>query len=78
MNELNFKTMTPEAKAKSLFHKVYTCPALKDDVTYIQAQIIAIMMAEEVHISCSEIVGYDPDEYPSDYWEEVKENIMKL
>ena len=70
--------MTPETKAKALFHNVYTCPALKDDITFVQAQIIAIMMAEETEKSFAEISGYDPEKYKSKYWEEVKNHIMNL
>lgn len=70
--------MKSKDKAKELFHKVYDCPALNDDITYMQAQIIAIMMVEEIHKSFAEAVGYDPDNYKSDYWEEVKEHIMNL
>jgi hypothetical protein len=61
--------MKSEDKAKELFYKVYDCPALTDDITFIQAQVIAIMMVEEIESSFT---------FPSNYWEEVKEHIMQL
>lgn len=70
--------MTAEVKAKALIHKVYSCPALQDDITFIQAQVIAIMMVEEIQNSDAEISGYDPSKYTSKYWEEVKEQILKI
>lgn len=65
-------------KASELFYKVYNCPALSDDITFAQAQIIAIMMADEVQRSFAEMSGYDPDRFSSEYWEEVKRHIEKL
>jgi hypothetical protein len=59
--------MTPKEKANELFYKVYDCPALTDDITFIQAQVIALMMVEEIH-----------REFTSNYWEEVKQHIMEL
>jgi len=70
--------MKSEDKAKELVNKVYECPALNNDITFVQAQIVAIMMAEEIHRSFAEISGYDPDRFTSEYWEEVKKHIMEL
>ncbi len=78
LNEPNFNHMKSEDKAKELFYKVYDCPALTDDITFIQAQIIAIMMADEVQRSFAEMSGYNPDRFSSEYWEEVKDHISKL
>lgn len=70
--------MKSEDKAKELFYKVYDCPALTDGISFIQAQIIAIMIVEEIHRSFAEMAGYDPNRFTSEYWEEVKQHIMEL
>lgn len=70
--------MKSEDKAREIFNKVYECPALKNDITFIQAQIISVMMVEEIHRSFAEMSGYDPDRFTSEYWEEVKHHILNL
>lgn len=79
--------MKSKHKAKEIFTKVYECPALKGDITFIQAQIISLMMIEEIQehdITCrfirsfTEIAGYNPDTFTPEYWEEIKQHIMEL
>ncbi len=65
--------MTPQEKAAHLI-LTYMAILVKKDL----AKKCALAAANEFERQQAELIGYNPDTYSSEYWQEVKQEINKL
>jgi hypothetical protein len=72
--------MTPKEKAEELFDK-FMKPIdelHKYPMCFSTAKQCALIAVDELEKQEAKLLGYNPDRYSSEYWQEVKQEIEKL